>query len=108
MGCRRLLLQLFPASADVPSVKPPNYWFNLSVANDPSPERGTFKDAVERGLCILALLLVYLLRYPYTPLVVLHILLPWMSVVMVTAFPGDFTLSMPNKKAQKTYRKCRS
>jgi hypothetical protein len=88
-----------------PSVRPRDYWFNLSVANDPSPERGTFKDAVERGSFISALLLSYLLRYPFTPLVVLHILLPWLTVAMVAAFPDDFTLALPKKNA---YRKCLS
>jgi hypothetical protein len=60
------------------------------------------RTAIFNTLFFTAIALVYLLRRPFLPLVLLHIALPWITVALAVRFPESFTLSIPKKNLPRS------
>jgi hypothetical protein len=60
----------------------------------PAPKLGEWRDRLFGALLILSLALNWVMRWPYLPFVVFHMVLPWISIALAACFPGDFILSI--------------
>lgn len=80
----------------------PNQWIVADAPAGQAFQAERWKNLAFNALPLAAIALVLFLRYPYPPLVVLHLVLPWISLALVGLYPALFTLSWVKKGS---YRK---
>jgi hypothetical protein len=68
----------------------------------PAPQLGEWRKKLFGTLFFVSIGFNYLLQRPFLMLVALHMALPWIAVALAALFPGDFTLSMTKKGAQRS------
>jgi hypothetical protein len=60
----------------------------------PAPKLGEWRGRLFGVLFIVSFALNYVMRWPHLPLVVVHMVLPWISIALAACFPGDFILAI--------------
>jgi hypothetical protein len=60
----------------------------------PKAKLGEWRDRLFGVLFIVSLALNWVMRWPYLPFVIFHMVLPWISIALAACFPGDFILSI--------------